>query len=103
MSKNKYPKFDELYDRFYEKYFFKDVFCRFCRKCRCHIDNKDYYLNNSKKTGKQTYCKDCKKRADKVYYEKNKEKILTQKREKQREYAKVYYQRKKNQALNGSK
>ncbi len=76
-----------------------------CNKCKCKKTFDDFYKDKSIKDGFERECKLCKKQRSKIYYKKNKEKILekTKKaaigtdyvkkwRENNRKYPNIYYQ-----------
>lgn len=56
-----------------------------CGKCGKVKDIEEFFLNSSKTDGRQSYCKECKKRYDKKYFQKNKQ---------------HHYDRRKNRARN---
>lgn len=61
-----------------------------CRICQ-HDKTPDCFGNNKNKpSGKNSFCKDCKKDIDKVSYKKRKISILNQKRDKRKEFQEQY-------------
>jgi len=65
----------------YDKWYFKYLFNKLCRRCGLFKDKKtDFHKSRESISGCQTYCKDCKKLLAKRHYEANKEKVLSHKR-----------------------
>ena len=54
---------------------------KYCIKCEQERNESEYYKNNQTKDGLTTYCKVCLKISGKEYHHKNKEKILTYKKQ----------------------
>ena len=67
-----------------------------CRRCNESKDIKLFVNNKNKPNGKINLCKDCKKKVDKISYQKRKEKINEKKREKIRLFREQYHDLKKD-------
>lgn len=76
---------------------------------KCHIDKPitEYSKNRSMKTGYHTICKECRKKANAIYYLKNKDRIKDQSnkyyydhRPQKSEYSKEYYRKNKEYLIN---
>lgn len=72
---------------------------KYCNKCGNWKDTIDFFRDKSKKDGKSTICKECRKNTNKIYYEKNKEYVLY----KTRSNWKRYYKENKEYILEKNK
>ena len=80
-----------------------------CFKCGKEKLVSDFYKDITKKDGLSSYCAECSRKAKKVYYEQNKERLLKKQRKdrkqnpkKYKEYDKIHYKKYKKQYIERS-